>query len=731
MNLAEFRRALRLEGMSGIEEKWLVLIESPEIDTDLALDVINMLLGEIEKKQASDFMEMLVVELLNRESFENALKVLKRVAEVFPTNKMLRERLVTCYKTLYADDYDIEKIIDETGLRARHQVKEALKQMELFLTFKAGDAIQHRSWGLGVVSEVDIRGSALIVDFANRKGHRFDLQLAASALMIIPAEGFKAKLVKDPEGLQTMAEENPVEVVKLLLTDIPDGVNMRDLRKHLEGHAIPADSWSRWWGKARRAILGDPYIEATKGGAPILKLRAEAFDPSQQALATARSRANVKKKITEISAILKRVTRPKERVGTLKELVVALRQLHDAQPARSALRFGITSLADNVGVLCADVKTDDFPREVPESADEMVAWLMAIPLREHRVSLLDACRAAAGEHWQGYLWEVILKGTNDVRDSAIDELNGLSPDAVESVIYELFSSSELYFEAFISVGRMVLYGRVDCPPAYSLTDVYRILATGTNRLRSGLIQVEGGADDVFKQARALLIDQKILRRVIEVTPEPEIGRLIALIESLRRLDDRPLRMLEGVVHELRPHVLLPAPREGEINENIILTTNAGLAVVRRDFDHIMQEDLPKIAQELGHAISLGDVSDNAEYRSARQRQQDLVYRAKRMREDIARASVVAPGEVKTDRVGFGAEVEVTDLDADERSVKQILGPWDADPTQNVISYLSPLGRGFWGSKAGDEVTIDVAGTKFHYRIDAIRVVPALQADDED
>jgi transcription elongation GreA/GreB family factor len=353
----------------------------------------------------------------------------------------------------------------------------------------------------------------------------------------------------------------------------------------------------------------------------------------------------------------------------------------------------------------------------------MVAWLAETPGKDYKRELIEACREFDPALHRECLSAVIRRWDSDVGDLAVEELRRTDAELLETLLLDILGRAERHFEAFVPLARQVLAGRMACPEALAAEDIYRSLATGANRLRSGVVRTREDAEQVYKVARAALTDPKIVKGVIAATPVPEVARLYALVSSLRRLDPRPLRILESAIHETHPEVLQPVADTRKPDENVIFTTPAGLEKLRRQYDQLVHEELPKVADALGHAISLGDISDNAEYRSARQRQQDLVERARRMREDLGRAREKTPEDVTGDEVGFGVQVDVTNLDTGEARSYQILGPWDVDAEQGIISYLSPLGRAFWGTRAGQEVTATLPGSSARYRIEAIRPAP--------
>ena len=133
----------------------------------------------------------------------------------------------------------------------------------------------------------------------------------------------------------------------------------------------------------------------------------------------------------------------------------------------------------------------------------------------------------------------------------------------------------------------------------------------------------------------------------------------------------------------------------------------------------LNEERPKISKEIGIARDHGDLSENAEYHAAKERQGLCEARIKDIEDKLARAEVIDPSKLSGDRVRFGATVMVTNLDTDEEITYQIVGADEADINQGLISVSAPLARALIGKSIGDEVVVNLpAGTR-RYEIGSI------------
>ena len=146
---------------------------------------------------------------------------------------------------------------------------------------------------------------------------------------------------------------------------------------------------------------------------------------------------------------------------------------------------------------------------------------------------------------------------------------------------------------------------------------------------------------------------------------------------------------------------LAAPADADV----VLTTAAGLAQARAELNRLTREELPRAAEELAAARSHGDLSENYEYKAAKEKRARLMGQVQRLQAELARTRTILPQEVKCDRVAAGCRVRIED-DAGVTVEYSLLGPWDSNPDAGAISYLAPLGQAMLGRAAGETFEFD-------------------------
>lgn len=147
-------------------------------------------------------------------------------------------------------------------------------------------------------------------------------------------------------------------------------------------------------------------------------------------------------------------------------------------------------------------------------------------------------------------------------------------------------------------------------------------------------------------------------------------------------------------------------------------TPSGAQKLREELQRL-KEERPKISREIGVAREHGDLSENAEYHAAKERQGLQEARIKDIEDKLSRAEIIDPTTLSGDRVRFGATVMVTNLDSNEEQTFQIVGADEADVNKGTISVLSPLARALIGKNLGDEVVVNLPGGTRRYEIGGI------------
>ena len=133
----------------------------------------------------------------------------------------------------------------------------------------------------------------------------------------------------------------------------------------------------------------------------------------------------------------------------------------------------------------------------------------------------------------------------------------------------------------------------------------------------------------------------------------------------------------------------------------------------RTLDRELKEEIPKA---LKTAAAMGDLSENAEYQAAKERQSFLQARLFQLRERLATLSMVNLSKIPTDKISYGSKVVLLDLDTDKEVTYKLVSSEESNVKEGLISTASPIGQSLMGHKEGDEVQIRTPGGVKNYEI---------------
>lgn len=138
-------------------------------------------------------------------------------------------------------------------------------------------------------------------------------------------------------------------------------------------------------------------------------------------------------------------------------------------------------------------------------------------------------------------------------------------------------------------------------------------------------------------------------------------------------------------------------------------TPEGHAKLREELQNLRSVERPRVVQMIATAREHGDLSENAEYHAAREKQSFIEGRIKDLEAKLALAEVIDPSKLSGERIAFGATVKLMNTKTEDEVTYQIVGADEADVDHGRISILSPLARSLLGKEVGDEVRMPAAG----------------------
>lgn len=147
-------------------------------------------------------------------------------------------------------------------------------------------------------------------------------------------------------------------------------------------------------------------------------------------------------------------------------------------------------------------------------------------------------------------------------------------------------------------------------------------------------------------------------------------------------------------------------------------TSKGYQAVQDELETLIKNDREKLKVVIAEARELGDLKENAEYHSAKEKQALLEGRISQLQAVVANSQVINVAEIESETIVFGATVTLVDVEKDTTVTYQIVGQTESDKEKGKISYTSPLGKALIGKEEGDTVIVKAPKGDVEYEVES-------------
>ena len=154
---------------------------------------------------------------------------------------------------------------------------------------------------------------------------------------------------------------------------------------------------------------------------------------------------------------------------------------------------------------------------------------------------------------------------------------------------------------------------------------------------------------------------------------------------------------------------MPSESSSTSEDEGLIVSQASFDSAKAEYEDLITVKIPENKEAIATAREHGDLKENSEYKMARQDQDILLSRKNELEVDLSRARVTDFSEVTQDNIGIGSMVELKEGSSGKIQRYAILGAWDSDPENDILSYKTPLAQQLLGKENSDTVTIEVGG----------------------
>ncbi|KAA0214888.1 hypothetical protein EDM80_06065 [bacterium] len=708
-----------------VETAFASAAQKAPTEVDSLFPIVDKLDKAGQGEKAGNLLEPLVPVLLEKEP-RKAVRVVEAIAKVSPKNPRLRDLAVKTYQAEYASIPGFDKIVARATEESKGSDFAFVDSLMRQLTFIPGDYLFHeQGWGLGKVTAMDAAAGTLTIDFADKKGHTVKLGAAARFFAKLSTDNILVQKAADGDGLKARAGTDPAGVILTVLKSLNNSSNLKRIKAELCPSVIPAKEWSKWWQGARKALAKHPYVKVGAGNNPTIERLQTAVTQETEAREMFENARRLFDKLNVMRRYLKESDSSTERKALLKGFAESLLPLANKDHEKLLVCFMIADLAqaeEDLGV-SAPASAEDLVRD----AEKLLEMTVKLGDAEYQERALEMHRSLNKEGWNEVFGRAFLQDMADVWDRISERLlKGDNQGPLLKAVKIVLDDPEAYPLQYLWVARRAILGQ-KLPQGLELPTSDRLFERLTWLANKVLTRIERGESklkDTLASLRSAMTDRqgRLLQTAIAGRDEESASHLLHAIKRSRWLSETHLGTLRDVITRAFPALLQREEKLvplGQIEEaEGILATANGRRKREDELRRLQEEDLPAVAKQIGEALAMGDISENAELDAAREKESRLKERAKEIMEELKRVKVVSADEVDSTKAGFGTRVTLKNPQG-KQVVYTILGPYEADHANNIISNESPIAQGILGKAAGEDAVVTTPEGSVNYKVVAI------------
>jgi len=651
-------------------------------------------------KEAEALAELAQGELVKKGRLHDALMMLRLRLDWMPLADA-RTICIASLQKMLGKGEEANAMLKHCGIQGRVTLTECLDRLERLQAMREGALCVDKTWGFGIIRGLDLYYEKVAIDFDRKPGHELSMAYAAESLEILSDRHILSIRHHDPDGLHTLVQNEPAQVVRLALRSYGP-LNPVILQEKLCPDIVAIADWKRFWDAARKVLKADPKaVVPSKRTDPILlKDAADAYGETWfRQLKSDRDIESILSKLSDWLAVQDHAETDPAHLAVIEDRMAFVIKGADLM-GKTLMPRAMMLLHQIGGETEQHLDVAGYVHEVLESgklikllddlsAKDMkafIAFLLEVDKEKTLAALLRLLSKLDATSLTEVLQLLIREGAEDAcrqtikglmnsRRTEVEMLSWISKNMDKRTEWDLCTPSELAEIILLEMEKDYAGNRLKAQ----------------NQLRDRFTQkawVKGLFDEMGQEGR-----ERFFQRLKDTSAWPMmekrsvLGHIIKIYPDLEKLmigkqqDKDEEKKSRGPVTSIRSF------RERQLM-----------------LEKIQKVDIPQNSKDIGHAREYGDLRENFEFKAAKEMQGILMRRQGELQQML---SLVVPAELEnmpTDKAGIGTGVRIAYDDGREDRYS-ILGVWDRDEALGIISCESKLAQALDGHVPGDEVII--------------------------
>jgi len=714
---ALYRYINRRQGNS-IKEIWTHLVGLIPQEIEFFHHVEHKIAKALGEDRSAMLLQELYTHYKNTNDWTTSLELLKRILSYDDKDSWARKELVECYRGKYAGHSQLDEYIKTSNLsQSWRNVFEAISEFEKHISFDTGNFVFHRTWGVGRIA--DVKNDELTIDFAKKRGHVMSLKMGVNALQTLNRDHiWVLKSIWKKEKLVKKVKEEPTWALKNIIKSYDNNCDLKHIKAELVPSVLTANEWTGWSTKARTILKTDPGFGVNSTNIDFFVVRDRPISLEEKLFNEFKAQKNFFARIDLLLDFSDKGETDSEYfaemfnyfMGYIKSFnqvneqiigsYLILKQIIASHPHMNvSLPHTFAELFDGVedpSTVYTAIKNADLKRSFLQNIKLFVTDWVNVFIRLFPTVLSTE------------IIDTLFK------EGVTDKLGDLAELCFEN--YRDYRQAVIWF--FKNAQNLDWFKELGIPYEKQLITLIHILEVTFREIANHRDTTENRK--INRQVQTILFGKDtMLENYMLESDVDTITRLYTLIDDVRDLDPALKMNLRNRILEKHKGFKFYGAEEKTVVTRGLFVTSRMLEEKKKLLQQIIDVDIPANSREIGFALSLGDLRENAEYKAAKERQTILNTTATRLQEEIDRAQIMDPTTITTARVSFGTVVQLKSNESGEREIFTILGPWESDPDKGIISYMSPFGNAILNKREGDKINFTINERDYDYTIESI------------
>ncbi len=591
---------------------------------------------------------------------------------------------------------ELQKLVEEGRLNA--SAARALSALE------PGTYCQHKSWGFGRVAGWNLEANQILVDFGPRKSHPMQLQYSAETLKVVSPNHVLARKAADLPAVKKLAADDAVALVRTILSNSPGlKATAAQIAALLIPDVLSGDAeFKRWWEATKKLLKKDGCFVVPAKKTDFVEMRDEAVGQHQALFAQFYQARQLKGQLAALDEIYKSIEEFKDDPAQLAPVLSAAGQgaaRNQRLDLSAAFELLVTrdEIADAVALPAAKESPSltTMMRDEESHLSEIIADL---PAAKQRFALHRLPEALGEERWASRALS-LLPQTHNAR--VVGEIARLfdtrgRTDDLRGYLDRCIRDYSITCEMLLWLCKE----RADPKYAsFANPRLFSAILSALERDQYSDIKRSTKLRDLLSSDRELVTE---LLGEAEPSELRAAARALLATPSLEELDKRSL-MARLIKMHPDLHVLLTGG--GEERPTTLIVSWSSLEKRKLELDDLVNRQIPKNIEEISIARSYGDLRENFEFKAAKEMQTVLARRRSELEQDLARSRGTNFENPDVNMVSIGTVVDLQDIASGNAEKYTILGAWDGNPEQAILSYLTVIGQALLGHRVGETIEL--------------------------